>query len=232
MTEELSEGEFLRAYDPNQFARPCLAADAIVFHFADGQINILLIQRRNHPFRGHWVFPGGFVEVYEEPVEAARRELREETGLALDDLFELGAFGRPDRDPRYHVVSVAFIGIAAAGKQDLQPDDDAQNAAWYRVSKAPPLGFDHEDILDAALTRLRREMVRPSFALRFLGRSFTGADIIALYQQVFGRKLDAQRFLRRLSSVCTVKPTLTAPVRMSRQKMRRFEAHLGQWWLV
>jgi 8-oxo-dGTP diphosphatase len=231
MDSEMTENEYLKAYNPNQYARPSLAADAIVFGYFAERLRILLIQRKNHPFRGHWVLPGGFIEVYEDPSEAVHRELREETGIEVDDLFQLGVFGRPDRDPRYHVISTAYIGIAKPGDQRPQADDDAMNAAWHPVRKTPPLAFDHEEILDAALHRLKREIVRPSFAMRFFERSFTGADLVGLYQEILDRKLDGARFLRRLSKVCLEKPTMTRPVRINRSALRKFEATLGAWWL-
>jgi len=231
MNQDMTESEFIKSYDPNQYARPSVAADAIVFAYDEGRLNVLLIQRKNHPFRGHWVFPGGFIEVYEDPIEAAQRELKEETGVEVGELLQLGAFGRPGRDPRYHVVSVIYFGIAPPGKQTPQADDDAMDAAWYAVSKTPPLGFDHEDVLDAALNRLRQEMRRPSFALRFFDGRATGADWVGLYGEVYGKKLDGARLLRRLSRVCVERPAMTRPVRIARAKLRRFEATLGAWWL-
>jgi len=231
MENTISETDSVGSYDPKEYDRPSVAVDAVVFRYLAGRLSVLLIQRKNHPFRGHWVFPGGFVEVYENPDEAVHRELREETAIEVGGLYQLGAFGRPDRDPRYHVISIAYFGIALSGEPEPQADNDAMDAAWYPVRKTPPLGFDHEDILDAALTRLRHEVVRPSFALRFFERAFTGTDLLGLYREVLGRKLDGGRFLRRLGRLCLEKPAMTRPVRINRAALRRFEATLGAWWL-
>jgi len=232
MTHDMTESEFLGSYDPNKYARPCIAADAVVFTYAEGRLQVLLIRRKNHPFRGRWVFPGGFIEVYEDPDEAVGRELREETGVEVDDLVQLGTFGRPDRDPRYHVISIAYFGVLPPRSQ-MQPraSDDAMDAAWCPVQQTEPLAFDHEEILAVALERLRREVTRLSFALRFFDRRFTGAELFGLYQEVLGKKLDGERLLRRLSRVCLEKPTMTRPVRIGRRKLRQFEATLGAWWL-
>jgi len=227
----MTETEFLKSYDPSNYARPSIAADAIIFRYFAAQLQVLLIQRRSHPFRGHWVFPGGFIEVYEDPLEAAHRELREEAGIEVDELMQLGVFGRPDRDPRYHVISIAYLGIAKPGEQTPQADDDAMNAAWYPVRKAPPLAFDHEEVLDTALHRLRREIPRLSFAARFLERGFTAGDLLGLYQEIIGKKLDGARFLRRLGRLGSERPSLTRPVRINRVALRKFEAALGAWWL-
>jgi 8-oxo-dGTP diphosphatase len=209
MDEEMSESDYVKSYDPNQYARPCLAADAVVFRYVAESLQVLLIQRKNHPFRGRWAFPGGFIEVYEDPDVAVRRELSEETGIEATELHPLGVFGRPDRDPRYHVVSTVYFEVTSAGDQTPQAADDAANAAWYPARKTPPLAFDHAEILDAALQRLRREIARPSFALRFFARGrATGSDLLSLYQAILGKKLDPGRFFRRLSKVCRKTPTL------------------------
>jgi 8-oxo-dGTP diphosphatase len=231
MNPEATDTEFIQSYDPNKYARPCIAADAVVFRCRAGRLEVLLMQRRNPPFRGHWAFPGGFIEVYEDPDEAVRRELREETGVEVEAMFHLGVFGRPDRDPRYHVISTAYIGVAREDGPPLQADDDAMNAAWYPVKKTPPLAFDHEEVLDAALRRLREKMVRPSFALRFFERRFTGADLLGLYEAILGKRLDGARFLRRLGRLCVEKPAMNRAVRIRRAELRRFEATLGRWWV-
>lgn len=231
MDTEISETEFLKQYDPNKYSRPSLAVDAIVFSYFANRLHVLLIRRRNHPYRGHWVFPGGFVEVYEDPNEAVRRELHEETGVEADVLAQLATFGRPDRDPRYHVVSVAYFGIAKGTGMVLQAGDDAAHAEWHPARETPPLGFDHAHVLKVALDRIEREMVYPSFALRFLGRRFTGSDLVDLYREVLRKDLDGQRFLRRFSRYCLDKPTMTRPVRVSRVKLRKAETAIGAWWM-
>lgn len=141
----MSEGAY--RYD---HPRPALTADCAVL--ADGGRRILLIRRGREPFAGGWALPGGFVEIDEDLPDAARRELREETGIRVERLAQIGAFGRPDRDPRGRVVSVAFL--AAVGAADGSPPraaDDAAEARWFALDDLPPLAFDHAEIVDAAL---------------------------------------------------------------------------------
>ena len=230
MAKQPSENGRASAYDPNRYPRPSLSADAIVFSYFDRRLQVLLVLRKNDPFRGHWVFPGGFVDVYEDPTEAAHRELHEETGIQVDELMQLRVFGRPDRDPRYHVVAVAHFGIALPGSQTPQGGDDALQAAWYPAHKTPPLAFDHDEVLDAALARLKSEIVRPSFAMRFFERRFTGRDLLGLYQEVLGKRLNGRRFLGRLSRVCLERPAMDRSVRINRAALRKFESQLGVWW--
>lgn len=124
-------------------------------------IEVLLVERANEPFRGSWALPGGFVEIDEDLSQAARRELREETGVDIgpdDERFvQLGAFGRPGRDPRGRVISVVYLaGVCRSGSEPT-PGDDAARAEWFPVSRLPELAFDHAEILAEARKRLERE---------------------------------------------------------------------------
>jgi ADP-ribose pyrophosphatase YjhB (NUDIX family) len=111
---------------------PKLAVDCIIR--IDGRI--LLIHRRNTPHG--WALPGGFVEYGESVEDAVRREMREETGLKLEDLRQFRVYSDPSRDPRGHTVSVVFT---ARGVGKPEPGDDADR---YRL-------VDLDDVLDAEL---------------------------------------------------------------------------------
>jgi 8-oxo-dGTP diphosphatase len=102
-----------------------------------------------------WAIPGGFVDM-DEPLEAAaRRELREETGLTVGDLTQLHTFGDPGRNPRGRTISVAFLGEIDPVQARVRADDDAAEAAWHSLRRLPPLAFDHAEILKCARQRLR-----------------------------------------------------------------------------
>ncbi len=129
-----------------------LTVDIIVL--AEAQVpDILLIRRGNDPFKGSWALPGGFVDPGEDLSEAARRELKEETGVsAVQEFIEVGAFGKPGRDPRGRTVSVAYLIIV-----DIIPSvsagDDAREAMWFKVDDLPDLAFDHQQIIDRAIQK-------------------------------------------------------------------------------
>ena len=123
---------------------PLLAADAVIL-FQDG---IVLIRRNNPPYQGCYALPGGFVEIGETVEEAAIREAREETGLDINLLGLVGVYSDPARDPRGHVVSVAFLA-RASGR--LQSGSDARSAQVFPREELPRLAFDHEQIISDAL---------------------------------------------------------------------------------
>ena len=135
-------------FDPMGFPNtPALTVDCVVF---DPQGRILLIRRGNEPFKGCYALPGGFVDVGETVEEACRRELREETGLAVGDLLLVGVYSAPDRDPRGHTVSTVFLAQPTAPAAPVA-GDDAGDAEWVENWRAERLAFDHAKILDDAV---------------------------------------------------------------------------------
>ena len=129
-----------------------IGTDVVLLDQAGGGASILLIRRRNEPFAGRWALPGGFLEADEDLHEGAARELQEETGVAGVTLHQIGAFGRPDRDPRGRVVSVAFWGHLPDGQAEkVKAADDAAEAQWFAIDALPPLAFDHAEIIAKAL---------------------------------------------------------------------------------
>lgn len=131
-----------------------LAADIILLGLRDDHLHVLLIQRREAPFQGCWALPGGGVDVGEEILAAAHRELGEETGFKVDRLHQFAAFTAPGRDPRGRVVS--FVLIARTnGTPEPAAGDDAVQARWTRYEDirtgAVPLAFDHQQIINEAV---------------------------------------------------------------------------------
>ncbi|MFO8071404.1 MAG: NUDIX hydrolase [Polyangia bacterium] len=144
-----TRGEYIYPYP-----RPMVTVDTVVLREMEGRLEVLLIRRGKPPFEGHLALPGGFVEMEEDLPEAAARELAEETGIDDAPLEQVGAFGRPDRDPRGRNISVAFAGVVIGTGGKPSGGDDAASAEWVPLEKVGELAFDHEEILDSALHRL------------------------------------------------------------------------------
>jgi 8-oxo-dGTP diphosphatase len=125
---------------------PRLATDCVI---RDETGNIVLIRRKNEPFKNGYALPGGFVEEGETVEEACRREVKEETNLELHDLRLVGVYSDPHRDPRGHVVSVAFA--ARADLSQLRAGDDAAQAEVVRNWRDHALAFDHRQIIEDSL---------------------------------------------------------------------------------
>ena len=128
-----------------------VGTDTVLVNNSDGVCLILLIKRGHAPFKNHWALPGGFLEKGEDPAEGAARELAEETHITGVTLTQVGAFGRPDRDPRGHVISIAYCSLLPSHKKaEVQAGDDAVNAEWFPLEDLPPLAFDHDEIIAKA----------------------------------------------------------------------------------
>ncbi len=149
MTQEeeknLTEQEFLKAYDPSRFERPSITVDTLIFTVSDEgaesyrrlpekSLKLLMIKRGNHPYKGHWALPGGFVEMNENLEEAALRELKEETGLDKLFLEQLYTWGDVGRDPRTRIISTSYMALADSARLPVTAGDDADAAAWFSVS--------------------------------------------------------------------------------------------------
>lgn len=133
-----------------------VTVDVVLLTERDGVPSVLLIQRARPPYAGAWAFPGGFVDADEDAETAARRELHEETGLALDvPLEQLRTYTAPDRDPRGRTISIAHLAHLAPVADVPEPTagDDAADARWFPVDDLPELAFDHAQVLADALAR-------------------------------------------------------------------------------
>jgi 8-oxo-dGTP diphosphatase len=133
-------------------ATPALTADCVVF---DERGHVLLVRRANEPFKGAYALPGGFVEVGERVEDGCRRELSEETGLHVGELRLIGVYSDPDRDPRGHTCSVAYL--ARVGRAPVAAGDDAVAAEWVADWRREKLAFDHAQII-ADAERLRGQV--------------------------------------------------------------------------
>ena len=141
-----------------KYPRPSVTADCIVMT-RESEPQVMLIQRGHEPFKGCWAFPGGFMNMDETTEQCAIRELEEETGLKVNNLHQVGAYSKVDRDPRGRTITVAYLTIIDA-PVDVIGQDDASEAKWFSVNNLPPLAFDHDEILEDAIAlynRLKKE---------------------------------------------------------------------------
>jgi 8-oxo-dGTP diphosphatase len=225
MAEPGNEAEFLAGYDPRAFGPVAVTVDVVALTIRDGELNVLLVRRGAPPFQGRWALPGGFVKtstdaagqrVGEDLPEAAIRELAEETGQRLGrvHLEQLASYGAPGRDPRMRVISVAYLAFAPE-LPDPKPGGDAQDAAWtpvgslglsddgagQRPGTSRLLAFDHARILADGLERARSKIEYTPLATAFVGEQFTISELRAVYETVWGERLHAGNFHRKVLSV-------------------------------
>lgn len=180
--------------------RPALTVDCVVFGFDTDALRVMLVERDREPAKGKWALPGGFVGMAETVDEAARRELREETGITKVFLEQLRVFSAVDRDPRERVVTTAYYALVNMEGHAIRATTDVTNAKWFAVEDAHDLPFDHNEILALALTRLRDDLRRRPIGFELLPDKFTLNQLQTLYEVILDRKVDKSNFRRKILS--------------------------------
>ncbi|MGB8192068.1 MAG: NUDIX domain-containing protein [Chitinophagaceae bacterium] len=177
-----------------------VAVDAIVFGYSKNEgVSVLLIQRKYAPFKDAWAIPGGFVMADESLEEAVRRELQEETGIAVNYLEQLYTFGEPGRDPRQRVISVAYFALVKSARfMELKASTDAEHAEWFNIKSLPTLAFDHSQILNTAIERVRAKIRYQPIGFELLDRKFPFADLEHLYITLLDRDIDRRNFSKKM----------------------------------
>jgi len=187
-------------YDPADYERPSVTVDIVVFSLVHDDLQVLLVKRKNPPFANVWAIPGGFVHINESLEEAAARELAEETGVTDVYTEQLYTFGDPERDPRTRVITVAYFALVPYDAVEHHPGSDSAETAWFSMFNLPKLAFDHAEILDYALTRLRYKLEYTSVGFQLLPDVFTLTELQRAYETILGEKLDKRNFRRKILS--------------------------------
>lgn len=179
-----------------------LTVDAIVFGYSQSSgVSVLLIKRKIDPFKNKWALPGGFVLEGESLEAAVERELQEEAGISINYLEQLFTFGKPDRDPRQRVVSVAYFGLVKSANYGLHAASDAEEANWFNIYELPRLAFDHADIVKKAIARLQAKITYEPIGFELLDRKFLFSDLEQLYITLLGHEIDRRNFKRKIMSL-------------------------------
>ncbi|BDD07642.1 NUDIX hydrolase [Fulvitalea axinellae] len=178
-----------------------VAVDAVVFGYEEGQVRILLIKQKFGVYKDRWALPGGFVLDGESLSGAVERELREESGVAVDYMEQLCTFGDDvARDPRAQVISVAYLALVNPSKLRLRASSDAKEAKWFPADNIPELAFDHNTIIAKGLERLKAKVSYQPLGFDLLEKEFPFSDLENLYRAILGRDIDRRNFRKKLMS--------------------------------
>ncbi|MBL8191198.1 MAG: NUDIX hydrolase [Acidobacteria bacterium] len=184
-----------------EYPRPAVTVDLVIFTIAENDLKVLLIRRGGEPYKNRWALPGGFVEIDESLEKAAARELQEEAGVSGVYLEQLYTFGDPKRDPRGRVISVSYFALVDAEQQRIRAASDATEAEWHSVFD-PKLGaklaFDHKQILDYAVWRLRNKIEWTTVGYELLPKKFTLSELQRVYEIILQRPVDKRNFRKKI----------------------------------
>lgn len=189
------------------YPHPAVSVDIVVFTIENDELKVLLIQRGLEPFEGQWALPGGFVGINEGLGTAAKRELKEETGVGATYLEQLRTFGDPDRDPRERVISVAYYALIPPARLSLSATTDARDAQLYSINALPTLAFDHARILELARQRVKEQLNDSDIAYKLLPKTFTMFELRRVYELFLGEEVDKRNFLKKIIALDQIEET-------------------------
>jgi len=198
----ISEREFLEHYDPSRYEKPSFTVDLVIFTVRAEQLHVLLIKRAEHPAKGKWALPGGFINLTKDPsIEAcATRKLIEKTGIGTPYLEQLKTYGSKDRDPRGWTATTVYFALVVSDAIELGGNQEA--ARWIPIQGeqvGPELAFDHAQILADAVERLRSKLEYTHIAVHLLPEEFTLPELQKIYEIILQESLDKSSFRRRVA---------------------------------
>ena len=179
-----------------------------IFTVEQGVTKVLLVKRKNEPFKGDWILTGGALYNNEDLEDGARREIFEKTGIENIEIEQFKAFGKVDRSPVMRMVAVAYIGVIDSSRvKVLRETLSTSNADWFPIDKIPGLGFDHEEILQDALLYLQTKIVSTDILKALFPNEFTLPEIQKTYEAILNKKFDRRNFRKKLLTLKLIEDT-------------------------
>lgn len=183
-----------------------VSVDCIIFGFDQGELKLLLLKRNFEPAMGKWSLMGGFVQENESVDDAAKRVLKELTGL--EDVFmeQVGTFGDIRRDPGERVISVAYYALVNVNEYDRDLVQQ-HNAYWIKIDELPPLIFDHPEMIAKARELMKHQASDNPISFNLLPELFTLTQLQNLYEAIYGEQMDKRNFRKRIATMDFIEKT-------------------------
>lgn len=173
-----------------------------IFTVEKGITKVLLIKRKNEPFKGQWALVSGALYNNEELLDGARREVKEKTGISIDDLLLCNVFSKVDRSPVMRMVAISYLGVIDCEKVKILCETlKTSDADWVDIDNVPKLAFDHNEILLDAKDRLKTAIVNSDILKSLFPNGFTIPEIQKTYESILGMEFDRRNFRRKLLSL-------------------------------
>lgn len=177
-----------------------VATDCIIFGFDEGKLKLLIFKRRVEPLKGSWSLIGSFVKLDEDVDQAAKRVLKEITGLENVFMEELKSYGKAERDPGYRSISIGQYALIRLDEYDKELVEK-HGAHWYEIEEVPDLVLDHSQMVEDALNRIRRKARYKPIGFELLPEKFTIPQLQQLYEAIYQKELDARNFRKKVLSL-------------------------------
>lgn len=206
----------MKKYNIDLYPPVFCTVDIALFSIIDNELGVMLIKRKEDPFKDSWALPGGYldVEVDEDAMMAAKRELEEETGLSNIYLEQLQSFTKRGRDPREamanrpcRIFSVAHFAIIDYTKVNAIAGSDAKEVKWFKLSELPSMAFDHKDIIETAVNRIRNKIHYTNVGFELVPEFFTIPELREVFEKVLNQKLNNTNFRTKILKLDILNPT-------------------------
>lgn len=189
------------------FESPGVTVDLSIFTVNEEQLKVMLVRRAEAPFQGFWSLPGGFLKTGESLDSAAGRVLSEKAGVSDVYMEQLYTFGAPKRDPRSRVITVAYIALIPWQSLPQPASEKIIDLTWASVDSLPKLAFDHRQILEYAVKRLRAKVSYSNIVYGLMPRQFRLSELQSMYETIIDDRLDKRNFRKRMLATGLLKET-------------------------
>ena len=189
------------------FESPGVTVDLVLFTVNENHLKVMLVKRAEEPFRNDWSLPGGFIKVGESLDDAAQRVLIEKTAVSDVYMEQLYTFGEPKRDPRSRVITVAYIALIPWQSLPQPESDKVTDLTWLPVDHLPKLAFDHKEIVNYAVKRLRAKVSYSNIVYGLMPKQFRLSELQSMYECIINDKLDKRNFRKRMLATGLLKET-------------------------
>ena len=189
------------------FESPGVTVHLVLFTVNENHLKVMLVKRAEEPFRNDWSLPGGFIKVGESLDDAAQRVLIEKTAVSDVYMEQLYTFGEPKRDPRSRVITVAYIALIPWQSLPQPESDKVTDLTWLPVDHLPKLAFDHKEIVNYAVKRLRAKVSYSNIVYGLMPKQFRLSELQSMYECIINDKLDKRNFRKRMLATGLLKET-------------------------
>lgn len=180
--------------------------DCVIFGFHEGELSLLLLKRNFEPAKGEWSLMGGFLKHDESIDDAAKRVLKELTGLENVYMEQIGLFGEIDRDPGERVLSAVYYALININEYDRELVQK-HNAHWVKINELPPLIFDHPQMVVKAREAMKQKAETEPIGFNLLPKLFTLTQLQSLYEAIFGEVIDKRNFRKKIAEMGFIEKT-------------------------
>ncbi len=190
-----------------KYKHAVIATDIIIFTVKESALKVLLIKMKKDPFKNHWAMPGGLVKADESVDMAAKRHLEDKTGVKDLFLEQLYTFGKVNRDPFGRVVSVSYFALIPQAEMKLKTTKEYEDIKWFSVNDLPELAYDHKEMLELGISRLRSKLEYTNIVCNLLPKEFTLAEMQNIYELILNKEIDKRNFRKKIETLKIVKDT-------------------------